>query len=408
MVAGRDLEPAMRVRPGDFADERAGKIWAAGLRLIDDGRDISLLALEQEIADPAISLDRIALYDSPHTTPSDVAESARAVIAASRRRQARQVCSEVVRRLDEGEPGQTLVDEAIERLSAITTVGTDDGLVALHEAMCQRVEQIRARQRGELVRCSTGLRGLDAFFGGGLGPGWQVVIGARPKMGKSGIALQLAIAAAAGGGPTLFFSHEMSAAEIGGRSLASMGNVSLAAIDDRPEREEWARMIRAAERAKEMPFSIVDRPLGATRLCAIARRWRRDNPQGIGMIVVDYLQLVEGEKGRNTNREQEIGGISRRLKQLARQTGCITLVLSQLNRDLEKRANKRPMLADLRESGSIEQDADVVLLMYRPWVYDQKEDPQAAEAIVAANRHGPMPHTIKMRFIDHQTRFEDA
>jgi replicative DNA helicase len=409
LLAGRDLEAASRVKSEDFADERAGKIWAAGLRLLDEGLEVSLLGLETALADPSISLDRIALYDSPHTTPADIAESAKSVIAASRRRQVKRLCLEIARRIDEAEePGQALVDEAIDRLSAISTTGTEDALVSLHEAMARRVEQIRARQRGETHRCTTGLRSLDTFLHGGLGPGWQVVIGARPKMGKSALALQLAIAAAAAGGPVLFFSHEMSDAEIGGRGLSAMGDVDLERLEERLEVGEWNRMIRAAERAQKWRFDICDRPVGITRLCAIARRWRRANPEGIGMIVVDYLQLVEGERGRNTNREQEIGSMSRRLKNQARQLGCVSLALSQLNRDVEKRKPPRPMLADLRESGSIEQDADLVLLLYRPWVYDDTKPRQDVDTIVAANRHGPMPWTLPMRFIDRQARFEDA
>lgn len=227
----------------------------------------------------------------------------------------------------------------------------------------------------------TGIKNLDLVTSG-LKPGQLVVLGGRPSMGKTAFALGIVRNAAQAGRTIAVFSLEMTREEVCHRILADLSKVMLAKIATHSLSQNDYTAITAAANAMHKYRIFVGET--ADNLGGVCRQIKHQH--GLDLVVVDYLQLMAA-KARS--REQEIATLSRTLKLLAKQLECPVLVLSQLNRDLEKRACKRPSMSDLRESGAIEQDADIVMLIWRPGYYDDEADPTAAELIVNKHRNGP-------------------
>ncbi|MPZ52122.1 MAG: replicative DNA helicase [Acidimicrobiia bacterium] len=257
----------------------------------------------------------------------------------------------------------------------------------------------------EMTGLSTGFRDLDGKLAG-LQPSNLIVIAARPAMGKSALTTNVATHVALQGAPVAVFSLEMSKEEIVQRILASVGRVdSMKLRSGQLGPTGWQKVIKAASDLYKAPIFIDDSPVvTVTDIRAKSRRLKRRH--GLGLVVVDYLQLMQAS-GRE-NRQQEIAEISRNLKNLARELEVPIVAVSQLNRSLESREDKRPRLSDLRESGSIEQDADVVMFIYRHEYY-HPEDAEArglAEVAVAKHRAGSVG-TVKMTFLPEFTRFAD-
>ncbi len=253
---------------------------------------------------------------------------------------------------------------------------------------------------GTLTRFSA----LDAALCG-LEPGSLVVIGARPSMGKTCLATDITFQASTADAPGLFFSSEMNRRELVLRKVASLSGLSLKRIrGGRLEPSDWSALTLAQAQLDGMPVYIDDTPnIDVAELCAKTRRLCAK--KRLGVVAIDYLQLLAGGKG--DNRTQEIGSITRRLKQLAREIGAPVVLLSQLSRSCESREDKRPRLSDLRESGDIEQDADVVLFLYRDEVYSRNtEDRGIAEIIVAKQRNGPLS-TVRLVFLASLTTFRN-
>lgn len=228
----------------------------------------------------------------------------------------------------------------------------------------------------------TGITNLDLVTSG-LKPGQLVVLGGRPSMGKTAFALSVVRNAAQTGRTVAVFSLEMTREEVCHRILADLSRVMLAKIATHTlDRNEFTAITAAANAMHKYRIFVGE---NADNLGGVCRQIKHQH--GLDLVVVDYLQLMAT---RARSREQEIATLSRQLKLLAKQLGCPVLVLSQLNRDLEKRACKRPSMSDLRESGAIEQDADIVLLLWRPGYYDDEADQTAAELIVDKHRNGPI------------------
>ncbi len=261
------------------------------------------------------------------------------------------------------------------------------------------------QHRGDVVGVATGYTDLDQLTGG-LQKSDLIIIAARPSVGKTAFALGMAYGAAVQHGKTVgIFSLEMSAEQLVQRLLSTETGVDshrlrLGQIDD----NEWDRISRAFGRLAEANIYIDDTAgAGVMELRSKARRLQAEH--GVDLIVVDYLQLMSGR--RSENRVQEISEISRSLKGLARELNVPVVALSQLSRAVESRADHRPMLSDLRESGSIEQDADIVMFIYRDEVYDPETERKGiAEIIVAKHRNGPVG-SINLRFFDRTARFAD-
>jgi len=239
--------------------------------------------------------------------------------------------------------------------------------------------------KGDIIGLSTGLVDLDSKTLG-MHPSDLIIIAGRPAMGKTSLALNIAEAVAKTGEPTLVFSMEMSAEQLTQRELSSLSGISLNAIrsgdlDD----SAWSRLAVAVKKLNEMPLIIDEAPaltIGEVRLRA--RKIKRE--RGLSLIIIDYIQLMQG---RGYNRNESISEISRGLKAIAKELRIPVIALSQLNRELEKRPNKRPQASDLRDSGAIEQDADVILFVYRDEMYNEGSPYEGiAEIIINKQRQG--------------------
>jgi replicative DNA helicase len=275
----------------------------------------------------------------------------------------------------------------------------------------------RFKAEGGITGVPTGFSDLDLRTAG-LQPTELVILAARPAMGKTSFAMSVAqnaaTMAAGGGWPCLVFSLEMSSTQLAERMLCSEARVDSSALRrGQLQRQDMTNLTYAAATLSKAPILIDDTPaLSLRELRARARRFRSNRElfgdRKFGLIIIDYLQLMRGSpQAAKASREQEISEISRGLKALAKELHCPVLALSQLNRSLEQRTDKRPQLSDLRESGAIEQDADVILFIYRDVVYNKEADnPDIAEVIIGKNRHGATG-TVDTRFEGRFTRFEN-
>ena len=291
-----------------------------------------------------------------------------------------------------------LVETAIDRLADLQSDRLRGGLKPMDGILGEvlRLLEEAKLHPGVLAGIDTGLPTLNHLTGG-----WQdgnlIILASRPSVGKTSLALQWARRAAAGGKTVAVFSLEMSEQEIGQRLIAQHTGVDLhrlrsgALLD-----QEWVDVAHASSSLARLPIYIDDRPGLSPAQVRVACRNLQSRRQ-LGFIVVDYLQLMEGP-ARAQSREQEVSAVSRALKGIAKEFGVPVLALSQLNRDVETRTDRRPRLADLRESGSIEQDADVVVFLYRPEAYaihtasiygDERSTTNMIEVIMAKQRNGP-------------------
>lgn len=290
------------------------------------------------------------------------------------------------------------------------SVGLRETFQAIHDAAA----------RGTTLGWSTGLRDLDAKLGG-LDPGCVTVIGARPRMGKTSLAFHIAKSIAAKPDPVdghlgvFFASMEMPRDGVARREAFSEAGVNANKLKTGAglTADEWGRLSEAAKHLSSLPIWVDDTAaLSPLQLRSKARRvrsdWRRKGVR-LALVVVDYLQLMNGRglAGKNGNREQEVAECSKALKVLAKDLGCHVLALAQLNRDVEKRAGRRPSMADLRESGSVEQDADNILMLYRDAAYDPGcSEPNVAEIQVEKQRAGEAG-LVKVSFEAWCTRWSD-
>lgn len=262
-------------------------------------------------------------------------------------------------------------------------------------------------KKGAITGLSTGFADLDAKTSG-LQPADLVIVAGRPSMGKTSFAMNLVENAVLHTEkPVLVFSMEMPAGSLMMRLLSSVGKIDQTRVrNGQLEDEDWTKLSAAMQQLKNRPLLIDDTPaLTPTEVRSRARRVAREHGS-IGMIMIDYLQLMQ-VAGGNEGRTQEISEISRNLKSIAKEFDCPMVALSQLNRSLEQRPNKRPVMSDLRESGAIEQDADLIMFIYRDEVYNEESDDKGtAEIIIGKQRNGPIG-TSRLAFIGQYTRFEN-
>ena len=259
---------------------------------------------------------------------------------------------------------------------------------------------------GDITGISTGFAEFDKLTAG-LQPGDLVIVAGRPSMGKTTLAVNIAENAAIGSKvPTAIFSMEMPAEQLAFRMISSLGRVDQTHLrtGNFPD-EDWSRINTAVQLMSEAPVFIDDTPsLSPSEIRARARRLQREH--GLGLVVVDYLQLMQ-IPGNNENRATEISEISRGLKALAKEMSCPVIALSQLNRGVEQRTDKRPVMSDLRESGAIEQDADIIVFIYREEVYNQDTPRKGiADIAIAKQRNGPIGD-FPLTFVGRYTKFEN-
>ena len=267
--------------------------------------------------------------------------------------------------------------------------------------------QTRSANRGQFSGLRTGFDDLDEKTGGMQG-GQLIVIAARPAMGKTALICGLTRNVSSAGGRVLVFSLEMSRHEMAERLLSLESRVSGHSMrlgETTPA--DFAILLESCETISQRPITIEDSAsITVARMAAMCRRQKRRN--GLDLVVIDYLQLVQPED-RKTHREQQVAQMTRSLKILAKELDVPVIVLAQLNREVEHRDNKRPRLSDLRESGAIEQDADMVWFLHRPSQYDPEDRPGEAELIVAKQRNGPGGPScvVTLAWIQHLMRFDN-
>lgn len=310
----------------------------------------------------------------------------------------------------EGRSSQDLVDLAEQEVFRIAEGRLREGgpqpLVPLLTGAVERIERLHAN-RSPVTGLATGFDDLDRKTAG-LQPSDLVIVAGRPSMGKTAFAMNMVEhAVMEGPGAVLVFSLEMPAEQLVMRLLSSLGRIDQTRLRTGEMREEdWPRFSGAVSQLRDKRLYIDDTPaISPQELRTRARRVSRE-AHGLSLIVVDYLQLMRGS-GNSENRTNEISEISRSLKAIAKELRCPLVALSQLNRSLEQRTDKRPLMADLRESGAIEQDADLILFVYRDEVYHpDTADKGTAEIIIGKQRNGPIG-TVRLAFIGNLTKFEN-
>jgi replicative DNA helicase len=271
-----------------------------------------------------------------------------------------------------------------------------------------RVDEM-SKNPNDITGVASGFVDFDKMTSG-MQAGDLIVLAARPSMGKTALAINIAEHVALNEGlPVAVFSMEMGASQLAIRIVGSIGRIDQQRLrTGKLNQEEWPRLTEAIEKLRNISLHIDETPsLTPMELRANARRLARTCGK-LGLIVVDYLQLMSGNTSSNNgdNRATEIGEISRGLKMLAKELQCPVIALSQLNRSVETRTDKRPMMSDLRESGAIEQDADVIMFIYRDDYYNKdSKEPGVAEIIIGKHRNGPTG-TVKLAFLKPITRFE--
>ncbi len=310
--------------------------------------------------------------------------------------------------LEDKSPAKNVLEKAEKGLFEISQGGLRNSLTALDVIMSDTVQTImkRVQNRGELSGVTTGFTDLNSLLGG-FQKSDLVLLAARPSMGKTALAVNLAVNAAKAGKKVAMFSLEMSKTQIGQRILASFAQMNLSSLfKGELEGQDLVNLITASNELSKYSLHIDDTAaISLIELKAKLRRLKME--EGLDLVIVDYLQLMTtGE--RIENRVQEISQISRGLKVIAKELDVPVLALSQLSRALEQRPDKRPKLSDLRESGAIEQDADIVMFLYRDYVYNKEtENPNLAEVIVSKHRNGPIG-VVNLIWKDEYTRFFDV
>ena len=259
------------------------------------------------------------------------------------------------------------------------------GCLSMFDVLHKRRESLAQNDRGQVP---TGWPDLDEKLGGGMRAGSLVIVGARPSVGKTSAALSMVLAAAQEKLPAVFVTLEQSQIDIANRLLSAMTGLSFADIElDRlTDPLDRDRLSDAENQLAGLPLKIIDE--SSLRLSQFTASARAERRHGLRLLILDYLQLLRPDDDR-VHREQQVAAMSRALKRLARELDAVVVCLAQLNRDIESRDRKQPRLSDLRESGSIEQDADVVLFLDRPAAYDPDAHPSEASIIIAKNRNGP-------------------
>ena len=453
LLRGRDAlgEVQEYVREEDFYQPRAQAVFRA-MRILDErGEPIDVITLESQLRrtgelELVGGIEGLARLDR-YATAHNIKAHAELILEAAQVRNLVVVTREIAEEgMDELEDPKAYIDTAEQKVLKVNERGRKSTYRSSRELMLEVFQGItdRQRQTDPITGVPTGFFQLDEMTAG-LQPSDLIIIAARPSMGKTAFALNLAQQACITPAkymnapadqrparyPVLFFSLEMGATQLIERVLCSEARVDYAQLrrGGRMMEQDFRNLIAAADRISSAPLYIDDTAAPSImEIRARARRWRDDrtifpdpdpadpsaNHKGLGMIMVDYLQLARGGKARYDSREQEISEISRGLKALAKELKVPVIALSQLNRAVDSRADHRPQLSDLRESGAIEQDADVIMFIYREERYlsgDTPEDKRRevenkAEIILGKQRNGPIG-TVHLTFLKKHTRFEN-
>ena len=404
------------VQEVDFYRHDHRQIFRAMYQLAEESKPFDVVTLGEVLDNLGLLEDSggmVYLAELARNTPSASNIKAYADIVRERSimRQMIQVSNDIADSAfnPEGRSSAEILDEAERKVFAIAEQGAKQGgPVAIKDVLKVAVDKIDKlfSSDEEMTGLSTGFTDLDEMTSG-LQPADLIIVAARPSMGKTTFAMNLVEnVAIRSGKPVLVFSMEMPADSIVMRMISSLGRINQTNVrSGKLEDDDWPRFNSAISMLAEQKLFIDDgASLSPVEVRARARRVARDQGE-LGLIMVDYLQLMQVPGSES--RVAEISEISRTLKGIAKEMNCPVIALSQLNRSLEQRPNKRPVMSDLRESGAIEQDADVIAFIYRDEVYNEDtEDKGVAEIIIGKQRNGPIG-SIRLAFLGKYTRFED-
>ena len=386
--------------PSDFYDKNHGLIFAGMMRLFEKHKPVDLLTLtdelkrkdELELVGGSAYLTELTNYVP---TAAHASADAEMIAQAAVRRRLIKASGDISELgYDESTTTQELLEKAEAELFSVSDQSTKQDLVSLESILTDSFDRIEelSKNKGSLRGVRTGYRDLDNMTAG-LQKSDLIILAARPAMGKTTLVTNLAYnVATIEKNPVLFFSLEMSKEQLVDRMLADASgvdswNIRTGNLSD----EDFAKLSEAMGEMAEAPIYIDDTPgLSVLEMRTKARRIAHENQ--LGLIIVDYLQLMQANGNHNGNRVQEVSEISRGLKLIARELNVPLIALSQLSRSVESRTPPIPQLADLRESGSIEQDADIVSFIYRPGYYepDNPEVQNITDLIIAKHRNGPV------------------
>jgi len=401
--------------PAHFYRDAHGLIFEAMLDLFESGEPVDLITLTHQLRkknrlEQAGGATYLSALAEAVMTAANIASYARIVHEKALLRAVITKGAEIAARgYDASEDVERLLDDVERSIFELSQTRIKPAFFDLQTIIKKNFKTLEAAyQRKEVITgIPSGFKELDRLTSG-FQPSDLIIVAGRPSMGKTAFALDVCRnAALKTGTPVVIFSLEMSKEQLGMRMLCSQAKVdSSNARTGFLQEGDFARLIEAASVLSEAPVYVDDsQTLSVLEVRAKARRLMMD--KGIGLLVVDYLQLMRG-RHRTESREQEISEISQGLKALAKELNIPVVALSQLNRQVESRSDRRPLLSDLRESGAIEQDADVIAFIYRDEVYNKSEDNPnkgTAEIILGKQRNGPLG-TVKLTFINKYTRFE--
>lgn len=387
---------ATPLRPEHFGREDHRLIFAAITERIARGEPADILSVAETLDGRGLGRQTgglAYLAEMANGTPSAVLIRRHAEIVVERS-QLRSLLGAAGEIADVAQSRQLSVAEKLDRAQSLVQAVVEGTATSqptpqpLAEVMKRHLVRIDERKAGRVQAVSTGFADLDRRLNGGLRPGQLVLVAARPAMGKTSLGLQMADAVTRAGRVALFCSQEMQEGDIADRLLAIQQRISLTSLTsgDEMTNEEWERVSVAVRDSMDSMLHVDEQAaLTLTDVATKARQVKRKAGR-LDLVVVDYIQLMSG---RGDNRNAEIERISRGLKQLAKDMGVPVVALSQLSRECEKRPNKRPMTSDLRDSGALEQDADVILFVYRDEVYNpDSPDKGTAEILLRKNRQG--------------------
>ncbi len=404
-----------RLHPEDFYREAHGIVFAAMLDLHNGGEPVDALTIVEHLKqagqlDAAGGRAAIDLLAASVPAVGHVRQYARIVRENAMLRRLLRAAYDIQARVHAHDaPPRELVDIAERSILEVAHEDSRKDFRPVNDVLSTELDKLEelSREGKAITGTPSGFEDLDAITGG-FQPGNLIILAARPSMGKSALMANFAENAAlnTGGKAVALFSLEMSESELAQRFIASQASIK---GDDlrkgRVPGSRWGKIMEASNRLAKSPLFIDDSSdLSVLDVRAKARRLLQQHADGLGLILIDYLQLMRGD-GRTDNRVEQIGQISRGLKTLARELECPVIALSQLNRGVEQRTDKRPVLSDLRESGSIEQDADLVMFIYRDEYYDRESEREGiADVIISKHRNGGLG-TIELTFQKEYPRF---
>ncbi len=409
------LSVASFLRAEDFFILRHGYIWEAMVRISERSERIDFVTVQDElralghlddVGGPAFLLQLI------NSTPTSINAEiyGRLVERAAIRRRLMKAADQIKGlALEEDLPIEKVTSEAEARLFEVTERNLRRDLVPMQEALAEYFDRIEylMQHPDEPLGLPTGFRDLDELLGG-MQRSDLLIFAGRPGMGKTSFLLSVALNAAKLGGRVAIFTMEMASDQIVQRFVAMETGINTQRLrTGQLSQQEWARFVQATGRMANLRIFIDDTPaINPLQMRTKCRRLLHE--YGLDLVIVDYMQLMNAGGGYENNRVQEISYISRSLKELARELNVPVFSAAQLSRAVESRHDKRPVLSDLRESGSIEQDADIVTFLYRDVVYNEAtEFPNKADIIVAKHRNGPTG-TVSLHFERSLTKFSDA